>query len=132
MNKVISPNPDDVKAVFFDFDGTLIDSYPAITASVNYIRGIHDLPPLGEPEVRRFVGRGAIYLLENTVPGADPHLSLEQYRDHHPGVMETLTRLLPGSKDLIPALHKSGRKIGLVSNKPKKFSQGLIPFLGWD
>ena len=30
-----------LRAVLFDFDGTLADSYPAITASVNHVRGLH-------------------------------------------------------------------------------------------
>src|SRR5690349_14262539 len=58
-------------AVLFDFDGTLGDSYQAITASVNHVRAAHGLPPLAEAEVRRHVGHGPAYLLGHTVPGAD-------------------------------------------------------------
>ena len=38
--------------------------------SVNHVRSLYQLAPLPEAEVRRFVGRGAGYLLEHTVPGA--------------------------------------------------------------
>src|SRR5262245_8277793 len=47
-----------LKAIIFDFDGTLVDSYRAITASINHVRAAHNLSPLSEPEVRRCVGRG--------------------------------------------------------------------------
>ena len=39
------------RAVLFDFDGTLIDGYPAIAASVNHVRSLHELPPLSVEEV---------------------------------------------------------------------------------
>src|SRR5438105_1840340 len=84
-------------AVLFDFDGTLADSYPAITASVNHVRAAHGLPPLPEPEVRRHVGRGPVYLLEHTVPGCDPQVEVVRYRAHHPSVLRSGTRLLPGA-----------------------------------
>ena len=46
----------------------------AITASVNHVRAAHGLPPLGEDEVRRHVGRGPKYLLGHTVPGGRARL----------------------------------------------------------
>ena len=60
------------KAVLFDFDGTLGDSYPAITASVNHVRALYELPPLSVAEVTPQVGRGPGYLLEKTVGRGDP------------------------------------------------------------
>ena len=79
-------------AVCFDFDGTLADSYEAITASVNHVRACHGLPPLGEPEVRRHVGRGMPYLLEHTVPGFDLDADSARYRQHHPAAGRDLCR----------------------------------------
>src|SRR5260370_206561 len=55
-----------VKAILFDFDGTLADSYDGIAASVNHVRASHGLPPLSTLEVRRHVGRGVAYLLAHT------------------------------------------------------------------
>src|SRR5262249_6346978 len=81
------------RAVVFDFDGTLVDSYAAITASVNHVREQHGLTPLPEAEVRRFVGHGPAYLLENTVPGAELPADVERYRAHHPSVLHIGTRL---------------------------------------
>src|SRR5207247_1787995 len=52
------------RAVLFDFDGTLADSYAAIAASVNHVRAAHSLPPLLEAEVRPHIGRGLPHLLE--------------------------------------------------------------------
>lgn len=116
----------DSAAVVFDFDGTLADSYAAIAASVNHVRGLRNLAALSIDEVKRHVGRGAEYLLEHTVPGGNVAEDLARYRAHHPGVMRSLTQLLPGAVDLITALHQRGKKIGLCSNKPRLFSEQIL------
>jgi len=117
-------------AVCFDFDGTLADSYEAITASVNYVRACHGLPPLGEPEVRRHVGRGMPYLLEHTVPGFDLDADSARYRQHHPSVLRSGTRLLLGAAEAVAALRAAGVWLGVTSNKPKPFTRELLNILG--
>jgi phosphoglycolate phosphatase len=116
--------------VLFDFDGTLADSYPAITASVNHVRASYRLPPLAEAEVRRHVGRGPAYLLEHTVPGCDLEQDLALYRSHHPTVMRTGTRLMPGAAAMMSALKDSGRRTAICSNKPGDFTRALIGHFG--
>jgi phosphoglycolate phosphatase len=118
------------RAVLFDFDGTLADSYPAITASVNAVRAVHGLPPLPEDEVRRHVGRGPPYLIEHTVPGGDVAADVARYRAHHPSVMREGTRLLPGVADTLTALHRDGYRLGVVSNKPVAFTRELLDVFG--
>jgi phosphoglycolate phosphatase len=116
-------------AVLFDFDGTLADSYAAIAASVNHVRERRGMPELSIDEVKRHVGRGADYLLTHTVPDGNLADDLACYRAHHPTVMLTMTRFLPGAAALLAALHNSGTKIGLCSNKPRLFSQELLEHL---
>lgn len=118
------------RAVLFDFDGTLADSYPAITASVNHVRAQHGLPPLSEPEVRRHVGRGAGYLLEHTVPVGSLDANIAAYRGHHPSVLRSGTRLLPGAMEALKALHEGELLLGVCSNKPVPFTRQLVAYLG--
>lgn len=117
------------RAVLFDFDGTLADSYPAITASVNHVRAGYGLPPLSEPEVRRHVGRAAGYLLEHTVPAGTLEANLAAYRAHHPSVLRSGTRLLPGAAEALKALHEHGLLLGVCSNKPVGFTRELVAYL---
>lgn len=117
-----------LRAVLFDFDGTLIDSYAAITASVNHVRAARGLAPLPEAEVRRFIGHGPQHLLTHTVPGTDWEIDWPRYRDHHPGVMRSMTRLLPGAREALDQVKRSGRKAGVCSNKPRLFTQELVEF----
>ena len=119
-----------LKAVIFDFDGTLVDSYQAITASVNHVRAAHNLPPLSEPEVRRCVGRGPAYLLQHTVPGTELDKDMARYRAHHPSVLRSGTHLLPGVSETLGILKKSGFRLGVCSNKPRDFTRELLHVLG--
>jgi phosphoglycolate phosphatase len=116
--------------VLFDLDGTLIDSYPAIAASVNHVRAGHGLPPLAEAEVRRHVGRGPAYLLAHTVGIGDNDTNVAAYRAHHPSVFHQGTRLLPGVAEALAALHRRGLLLGVCSNKPVAFTRELVAFLG--
>jgi phosphoglycolate phosphatase len=57
-----------IKAIFFDLDGTLIDSKKDITASVNEIRRDLGLAEIPEAEVLTHVGRGTVTLLKEVLP----------------------------------------------------------------
>lgn len=119
-----------LRAVIFDFDGTLVDSYPAITASVNHVRSLHGLAPLAEAEVRRFVGRGPEYLLRMAVPGGDFDRDWASYRDHHPTIILSHTTLLPGALECLTGLQKAGFQLAICSNKPRDFTRKLVDHLG--
>jgi phosphoglycolate phosphatase len=116
--------------VIFDFDGTLADSYAAITASVNHVRAAHGLPPLDEAAVRRHVGHGAPHLIAATVPGIDPHEGLAHYRAHHPSVMREGTRPLPGAAEALTAMRARGLLLAVCSNKPAVFTRPLLDHIG--
>jgi phosphoglycolate phosphatase len=117
-------------AVIFDFDGTLADSYDAIAASVNYVRERHSQPPLEVLQVRAWVGRGTQSLLKHTVPGVELETALAEYMEHHPKVLKSGTRLLPGVRETLMALHSSGLELGVCSNKAKQFTLSLLDILG--
>jgi phosphoglycolate phosphatase len=118
------------RAVIFDFDGTLADSYEAITASVNYVRAANCLPALPDAEIRKHVGRGLEQLLADLVPGTDVDRSVALYREHHVRVMGDHTRLLPGARSAVEALKRAGRLLAVCSNKKVAFTRSLLASLG--
>ena len=119
-----------LRAVVFDFDGTLADSYAAITASVNEVRSRRGLPPLTPEQVRPHVGRGLHHLLRNTSPGGKLAVDCEVYLQHHPSVLMSGTHLLPGAAATLKPLHEIGLKLAICSNKPRDFTLALVSGLG--
>jgi phosphoglycolate phosphatase len=118
------------RAVLFDFDGTLADSYAAIAASVNHVRASHGFARLPLEKIRTHVGHGPVYLMERTVGGPDPEADLAMYRAHHPQVMGPLTHLMPGVADMLKTLRSWAIRLGVCSNKPRVFTQQLLVDLG--
>lgn len=118
------------RAVLFDFDGTLADSFPAITASTNHVRRLYGLPDLAEAEVRRHVGFGLDHLMAGLVPTAPTADAVAAYRSHHPTVMLAGTVLMPGVADTVAELRRRGLKLGVCSNKRVEFTKRLVATLG--
>ena len=52
----------------FDFDGTLADTWRDIATALNRTLRETDLPAVTGPEVRYWIGDGALKLLERAVP----------------------------------------------------------------
>jgi phosphoglycolate phosphatase len=118
------------RAILFDLDGTLIDSYPAITASVNHVRALHGLPALAEGQVKKLVGRGAVQLMAQAVGIAGTAANLQAYSEHHRKVMRAGTKLLPGVAETLTFLQARQIRLGVCSNKPVAFTRELLDFLG--
>ena len=130
MTHPASPVPAHVRAVLFDFDGTLADSYDAITASVNHVRTTFGLPPMEEAVIRKLVGYGLAHLLHQVVPNVPTDEAVAEYRRHHSTVMVPLTRLLPGVSETLAELHRRGLRLAVCSNKTVAFTRTLTEALG--
>jgi len=118
------------RAVIFDCDGTLADSYDAITASVNHVRAANGLPALSQVEVRKHVGRGLEKLLADLLPGTDPDRNAALYQAHHGSVIRGHSHLLPGARAALEALKRTGRLLAVCSNKNVAFTRLLLDGLG--
>lgn len=121
-----------VRAILFDLDGTLVDSFGPIRDSVNHVRATHGLPPITLETVKACVGNGLVRLLELTVPDGEPRRNAAQFTQHHETVLAAGTRMLPDVRATLEALSARGIKLGLCSNKPLALSQKVLSVLGLD
>jgi 2-phosphoglycolate phosphatase len=117
-------------AALFDFDGTLADSFAAITNSTNFVRAQYGLPSLPEDVVREYVGYGLPNLMQELVPTANTAEAVARYSAHHRGAMLTDTRLIPGVAETIPELARRGLRLAVCSNKRVEFTRDLVRALG--
>ena len=109
------------KAAIFDLDGTLLDTLEDLTYSVNLVLSARGLPTHSEENVRKFVGDGALKLIERAMPDGTSEAEVSSATDEYKRVYaENMFRSsgpYPGITELISDLHKSGRRVAVVSNK---------------
>lgn len=111
--------------LLFDLDGTLVDSIPDLTLSVNLLREELKLAPLQHQQVHAMVGDGASVLVKKAL-GDDlyekQHLMrfMEIYDQH----LLDNTLCYPGIKDLL-ASHPA-EKMAVVTNKPYALTIKLL------
>jgi len=118
------------KGVIFDLDGTLVDSYEAIAASLNAARAHFGFEAQPVPEVRRHVGWGLEVLMERSL-GAERVLEgVRVFRERYREIFIALTRLMPGARETVATLAGRGYRLGVATNKPEVFSRQLIDELG--
>jgi pyrophosphatase PpaX len=116
-----------VGAVFFDLDGTLVDTTDLILASCahTFERHIGMVPSRDAivatfgrslPEVLLEVAREA--KLED--PAGEAAAMLATYRAHNDEVHDTLIRPFPGVDALLERLHASRTRLGVVTSKRER------------
>ncbi len=115
-----------INAVLFDFDGTLMDTNDVILMSWQ-----HTFRTLANREEKEDVLTATFgEPLETTMDRFFPHIPLEEsieiYRQFQRDNFNGLITLFPGMKELIIALKERGYKIGLVTSRLKQTSmEGL-------
>ena len=127
-------------ALLFDLDGTLVDSAPDMADAVD--RMLQDLgrPPVGEAQVRCWVGNGARRLVTRALTGkldgeANGHLVDQAHAafiGHYRAGLCVRSRLYPGVRQGLDALREAGHAMACVTNKPEPLARDLLAALGLD
>ncbi len=122
--------PSCVRAIIFDLDGTLVDSYPAITLALNHARSGFDLEPLGLDEVRRAVGHGLPSLVGRLIGPDRVEDGVRSFTEAYERALLPGTRLLPGTARTLVGLKDRGYSLAVASNKPLRFTERILDHLG--
>jgi N-acetyl-D-muramate 6-phosphate phosphatase len=118
-----------VGAVLFDLDGTLIDSAPDLGAAVDSMRLARGLPSLPLAHYRPMAGAGArgMLALGFGMTPEHPHYEAmkEEFFVNYENCMTERTRLFEGVVDLVERLLALGLPWGVVTNKSSRFTDPL-------
>ena len=124
-----------IQAVLFDLDGTLADTAPDLGGALNAVLRRHNLPEKSIAEIRPYAGHGAAGLIKLGAGITPDHTDYTRWRteylDEYDSRYAQDTELFDGVNELIAELGKRGIKWGIITNKPMRFTDKLIPKLGF-
>src|SRR5436309_3025434 len=99
------------RGVVFDLDGTLLDSFGAIRASLNHVRRTLGRAELPVPDARRMIGWGLERLIEQAFEAGERDEAKRLYRAHYDATCIAGTRVMPGARAALEGLHARGLKL---------------------
>jgi phosphoglycolate phosphatase len=134
------------KAIFFDLDGTLLNSAPDLAAAVNLMLSHFELPHVSLTQVGRWIGNGAPKLVERALAHQSKSQSvtrealilpsqeqaLAQFFAAYERVQGKHSVLYPRVLDTLNQLQQAKVKMAVITNKPKQFTPEVLKAHGLD
>lgn len=121
-------------AVFFDLDGTLVDTADDLAAPVNHMREARGLNPLPLEEYRPFASAGSRGLLHiglgATTDDPDYPALRTEFLNRYEQEIAVHSRLFDGMPELLAWLEANGIRWGVISNKLEYLVRRLVQQLG--
>lgn len=120
---------DEYNVVFFDLDGTLVDTAPDMVAVLQALQRERGIDPVSYELGRANVSNGAVGLLRVGFPkivvefGDDLH---QQYLERYAEAICVESRIFPGLGELLDQLDDAGCPWGIVTNKPEQLTSPLL------
>ncbi|POZ63336.1 HAD family hydrolase [Chromobacterium alticapitis] len=122
-----------IKAVLFDLDGTLADTARDLGAALNRLLAEEGLPSQSYDAIRPIASHGARGLVRlgfGQDIAADRLEALRiRFLDHYEASFADETCLFDGVNALIEELDRRGVVWGIITNKPMRFTDRLVPAL---
>lgn len=118
-------------AIFFDWDGTLVNTLPGLRNAHNYVRTSYGYDNWTEAEFRANLRHSARELYPRIYKenAAEAIERLYNYvKQHHLATLE----VIDGAEQLLQHLQKSSMTMALVSNKRHDVLMREVRHLGWD
>ena len=117
------------RAVLFDLDGTLVDSYAALTDAVNFALRQHGLEELPPETIRSYVGEGLELLLLRAFDGDVPETATNAFEARYDEICCEQSRILSDVEATLSALAGLDVAMAVCTNKPTAFSRKILEFL---
>ncbi len=118
------------QAIFFDLDGTLIDSAPDLAAAADKLRTDRGLPSVAYERYRPMAGAGARGMLAIAFEMKPDHADYEDLREefyvNYENSLTARTFAFDGILPLLSLIRSKNMPWGIVTNKSKRFTEPLV------
>lgn len=120
-----------IQTVLFDLDGTLIDHFTTIYRCYRYAQDTLGLEPATYESVRATVGGSVIITMTRLVGEEHAARAVMLFREHFDKIWREDLVALPGSKEILEALHAQGKKLAIFTNKHGPAAREISDELGY-
>ncbi len=124
------PIENPIKAVFFDLDGTLLDSAPDFYVSMRQLMDEYKQPHISDSDIRSTVSDGAralITLAFNLSPGDEGFDErLQRLLAIYTQQMGRNCKLFPKMERVISYINREKLYWGIITNKPSRFTDPIM------
>ena len=117
-----------IKAVFFDFDGVLIDSLPVMKKAWQSIQKSHFVKQ-DFKEFSKYIGIPFNSILENLKIDTQKHTQIQEYYSNEARKNINLIKLNPYAENILFWLRNNNIKIAIVTSKDFFRTKELIDYL---
>jgi phosphoglycolate phosphatase len=114
----------------FDLDGTIVDHLAAIHRAHSHTMQKLGLPPPSLAQVRNAIGGGVEVAIARLIGKERVAQALPIYRPYWESTMLQDVKLLPGTRELLEALHAAGATLAVFTNKHGPSSRLVCDHLG--
>ena len=128
-----------IKAIVFDFDGTLVDSAPGLMAAANIVLEEWGYPGITVDDAKVFIGDGMAVFSDRAVAKGGGTLGeanrdrfVNRFRQTYAEVDAEQTVLYPGAMDTLQRFAADGVAMGLCTNKPHGATLPILSAVGID
>jgi phosphoglycolate phosphatase len=120
-----------IQHIFWDLDGTLVDSVVDLQTAVNAVRASQNkpLPPASPQDIRNWIGGGARQLVRNAGCQADAG-DLQMFHAAYAETGYEGTVLYPGIEDVLYDCRDRGQSMVVVTNKTREPTMQILSRLG--
>ncbi|MCP2036437.1 phosphoglycolate phosphatase/pyrophosphatase PpaX [Planomicrobium sp. HSC-17F08] len=121
-----------MKAILFDFDGTLANTLPVCDAAFQHVFEEFDGRELSSAEVRAMFGPSETGIIRKNLNHPDKDEAIEQYYAKYLERHDELVEPNQEIHDLLLQLKESGMKLGIVTGKARRSLDISLEALGWE
>ena len=106
-----------IKAVLFDFDGTLMNTNEIILGSWHYTYDAVGVPAPEDSKIAMTFGEPLFETMKKEFPDRDPQEMVDTYRNFQKNIFKDRVSMFPGTAKLVEDLKYAGYKAAIVTSR---------------